>query len=57
MLDTGDLLTLAGVILVGLAVGLAWGWVGVLGFVGAVLVIVGVVSALVTNRQRRTGGK
>lgn len=52
MLDVFDLLALAGVILVLVAVGLAWGWIAVLGFVGVVLVTVGIGGAFFTEGKR-----
>ena len=51
--DWEDVLTMVGVVCLAVAVWLAMGWPGLLGFVGAVLIVVGVVAA----RQERVDGQ
>lgn len=47
--DWEDVLTVVGVVCLAVAMWLSLGWPGLLGFVGAVLIVVGVVAA----RQER----
>lgn len=44
-LDLSDVLVILGAILLALAVGLAVGWVGVLGYAGALALVIGVAMA------------
>lgn len=52
-LDWDDWLVLVGVVCLAVAVWISMGWPGLLGFVGAVAIVVGVVAA----RQERVDGQ
>lgn len=45
-MDLFDGFVLAGVVLIAFAVGLAWGWLAVLAYVGTVLIVAGLVGAM-----------
>lgn len=49
--DGADALLLTGLLLIGLAVVLVWGWAALAAYVGTVLVIFGIVLAIVRGRR------
>jgi hypothetical protein len=49
-MDLFDALFVAGLLLLGAAVGLAWGWIGAIAYIGVVLLIVGLVGAVLRVR-------
>ena len=52
-LDLADALGLLGLLLLGCAVGVTWGWPGVVGLVGGLLVTVSVVLAWRRSRENQ----
>lgn len=51
-IDAPDLLTVAGLLLIGLAVYLAAGWIGVLGFAGTICIIAGLLLGRKRSAER-----
>lgn len=51
-IDAPDLLAVAGLLLIGLAVYLAAGWIGVLGFAGTICIVAGVLLGRKRSTER-----
>lgn len=49
-MDLFDWLVAVGLLLLGLAVGLAWGWLAVLAYVAVLLIVVGIAGSLFRTR-------
>lgn len=49
-MDLFDVIFVLGLLLLGAAVGLAWGWIGAIAYIGVVLLIVGLVGAVMRVR-------
>jgi hypothetical protein len=53
-MDLFDVLVCLGLLVLAMALGLAWGWIAVLAYAGTVLIVAGIVGAV--NRGRTVRG-
>lgn len=53
-IDLSDVLIMMGVVCLALAVGLSFGWVGVLGYAGAILMMLGLAMARRETHDKAT---
>lgn len=53
-IDLSDVLIMMGVVCLALAVGLSFGWVGVLGYAGAILMMLGLAMARRETNDKAT---
>ena len=54
--DAADLAIIFGVLLLGVAIGMAWGAAGIVGYAGALLIVMGLVVVMRPTQKKKSNG-